>query len=528
MIDRPAAFTLHGLLASAVSRAADRVSVVGDGESLTYAELDDRSARMAAALLEMGVRAGDRVAVAAEKSPDTVAALYGIMRTGAAYVPIDPLAPPMRAATIVQDADCRAVCADAAAASSLHRGFADGAPPPILALRGDVPGAAVGPRDIASIDADRRVRGCESDLAYVLYTSGSTGVPKGVMLTHRNALAFVEWAVDRFDVSPDDRLSSHAPFHFDLSVFDLYAASMAGAALDLLSPAERTFGKDMARAIADRGITVWYSVPSALVLLCDAATAGDLDGLRVVLFAGEVFHMKHLHRLRSLCRSAVLANLYGPTETNVCTYHVVPADVPSDGPPLPIGAACENQEVFALDEQLRPVDVGHVGELWVRGPTVMKGYWGDPDRTARSLRQNPLHDRFPDPAYRTGDLVRRLPGDVFDFLGRRDHQIKVRGYRVELGEIEAVIASHPDVREAAVVAVPVEDERIGTALVAVASANGTIDELELKRHCRDRLPRYMIPGTIIVRDELPHTSTGKIDRQSLATLIAAPEAQPRA
>src|SRR5207248_6185668 len=160
-------------------------------------------------------------------------------------------------------------------------------------------------------------------------------------------------------------------------------------------------------------------------------------------FAGEVFPTKHLRRLRALLPEATLANLYGPTETNVCTYYVVPGALPEDDRPIPIGRACENQEVFALDQGDRPVPTGEIGELWVRGPTVMKGYWGDPERTARTLQQNPLHDRFPDPAYRTGDLVRRMPGEIFEFLGRRDHQIKVRGYRIELGEIEAALTSHP-------------------------------------------------------------------------------------
>ncbi|HLW17852.1 MAG TPA: amino acid adenylation domain-containing protein [Actinomycetota bacterium] len=510
-----AAFTLHGLAHTSAEQRPDAPAVADAHGTLSYAELDAESGRIATALRELGVQPGDRVAMAAEKSRASVAALYGIMRTGAAYVPIDPLAPALRSAGIIRDAACSAVCADDAAAGLLASGWEGGGAPPILGLGDDVTEAAIGAAEIARLAPDGTIRGCESDLAYLLYTSGSTGVPKGVMLTHRNALSFVEWTVDRFGVGSEDRLSSHAPFHFDLSVFDLYGAALTGACVDLLSSSERSFGADMARAIASRGITVWYSVPSALVMLCDAAQAEDLAGMRVILFAGEVFPMKHLRRLRALAPNAELANLYGPTETNVCTYHVVPDALPDDDKPLPIGTACENQEVFALDDEMRPVDLGEVGELWVRGPTVMKGYWGDEERTARTLRQNPLHDRFPDPTYRTGDLVRRLPGEVFEFLGRRDHQIKVRGYRIELGEIEAALTSHPAVREAAVVAVP--DERAGALLIAFVTATESIDDLTLKKHCRDRVPRYMIPTTLIFREQLPHTSTGKIDRQALAT-----------
>jgi acyl-coenzyme A synthetase/AMP-(fatty) acid ligase len=325
----------------------------------------------------------------------------------------------------------------------------------------------------------------------------------------------VEWAVDKFEVGPEDRLASHAPFHFDLSVFDLYGAALAGAAVHLLAGGAGSFGATMASIIAQQKISVWYSVPSALILLCDAARAEDLAGLRVVLFAGEVFPPKHLRRLRELVPGCLLANLYGPTETNVCTYHIVEDEVTGDSP-LPIGRACENQEVFALDDQLRPVDDGEVGELWVRGPTVMKGYWGSSPQGA--VQQNTLQELYADPTYRTGDLVRRRPDGAYEFLGRRDHQVKSRGYRIELGEIEAVLVAHPDVREAVVVAVP--DERIGNALVAYVAVETDVDGLALKQHCADRLPRYMIPGVVHIAAELPHTSTGKLDRRAMAARAA--------
>ena len=495
------AFTLHGLLRRAADDGADRPAVVAPEGEITYAELELRSAKAAGALRELGVRPGDRVAVWAAKSIETVTVLYAVLRTGAAYVPIDPLSPARRVHEIVDDARCRVLCADS---KRLESEVDLGADMSTLDLADD----------LDAFDPDPEARGCESDLAYILYTSGSTGRPKGVMLTHRNALAFVEWTVGRFGVRADDRLASHAPFHFDLSVFDLYGAAMAGASVHLMAPGEESLGASMSVAIRRNRISVWYSVPSALVALCGSADPSDLASLRVVLFAGEVFPMKHLRRLRELVPQARLANLYGPTETNVCTYYEVGADLPAGDEPLPIGRACENQEVFALDDDLEPVAVGEVGELWVRGPTVMKGYWGDTELTRQRLRQNPLHDLFPDPSHRTGDLVRRLPGGEYEFLGRRDHQIKSRGYRIELGEIEAVLVAHPAVREAAVVALP--DERIGHELVAYLASDSEIDPLEVKRHCARALPRYMIPGTIVVEPSMPRTSTGKIDRETLA------------
>lgn len=493
----------------------DRLAVSAADGTLTYGDLATRSAQVAAALTELGVHPGDRVAIWSAKSTAAVAALYGILGTGAAYVPVDPQSPPARGSRIVADAGCRVVCTDNPNVQDALAPLQEGTQ--ILSLSADLADAAVSWVDVEQVTPTDLRNGSETDLAYLLYTSGSTGAPKGVMLTHRNALAFAEWAVDRFQVCRDDRLANHAPFHFDLSVFDLYGAALAGAMVRLLAPYETGFGAGMANAIRETGVTVWYSTPSALTLLVDGASADDLRSLRVVLFAGEVFPIKHLQRLRSLVPHAVLANLYGPTETNVCTYYVVDGDLEDDRP-LPIGVACENQEVFALDDELSPTPVGAVGELWVRGPTLMQGYWGDTERTARALRQNPLHDRFPDPTYRTGDLVRRLPGESFEFLGRRDHQVKSRGYRIELGEIETALTSHPAVREAVVV--PVPDERIGNALVAVLATTEPVDPTEVKRHCAAHLPRYMIPGTIIAVEALPQTSTGKVDRQALQAVVS--------
>ena len=506
------AFTLHGALHASTERDPDGVAVTTAAERWTHAELTRRAGQIATALGDLGVVPGDRVAVAAEKSPAALAALYGIMAAGAAYIPIDPFSPPMRAARIVTNAGCAAACVDGGGAEKLRAGEESSAAPKILALDDavDRPDASVA--DTADLPPRPLTGGCESDLAYILYTSGSTGEPKGVMLTHRNALAFVDWGVWRFDVSSEDRLSSHAPFHFDLSVFDLYAAARCGAPVRLLSKAESAFGRSMVDLIEAEQITVWYSVPSALALVIGVADPEQLVSLRVVLFAGEVFATKHLQQLRGLVPKATLANLYGPTETNVCTYWVAPPTLLGEDP-IPIGRACENQEVFALDDRLHPVPVGEVGELWVRGPTVMQGYFGDTERTAQTRQQNPLHDRFPDPCYRTGDLVRVGADGELLFLGRRDHQIKTRGYRVELGEIEAALVSHPSVREVAVVAVP--DEKIGNALIGFVAAAESVDELELKRQCAERVPRYMVPSTIHLLAELPHTSTGKIDRQAL-------------
>jgi acyl-coenzyme A synthetase/AMP-(fatty) acid ligase len=256
------------------------------------------------------------------------------------------------------------------------------------------------------------------------------------------------------------------------------------------------------------------------MLLTRASEPGSLPGLRAIVFAGEVYPTKHLRSLRALVPEAVLWNLYGPTETNVCTYYRVDA-LPEDDGPIPIGRACENTEVFALREDGRVAGVGEEGELYVRGSLVMKGYWGDPERTARVLVQNPVAPHVPELVYRTGDLVRLRPDGDYDFFGRRDHQVKSRGYRIELGEIEATLHAHPRVLEAVTVAVP--HEEWGKAIVAyvVARDDTSLSENEVKQHVARRLPRYMVPARIEVVPGLPRTSTGKADRTRLAEEASA-------
>jgi amino acid adenylation domain-containing protein len=333
------------------------------------------------------------------------------------------------------------------------------------------------------------------------------------MLSHRNALAFVRWCADTIGVSPDDRFSNHAPLHFDLSVFDLYLAAFGGSTVVLVPEREAFFGASLADLIDRERITVWYSVPSALRLLTRAAKPGSLRSLRTVVFAGEVYPTPALRELRERIPHADLWNLYGPTETNVCTYHKVEGLPPNDQT-IPIGRACANTQVFAVTPDGRVAAVGEEGELYIRGATVMKGYWGQPARTAEVLVPHPL-SHLPDVVYRTGDLVRPQADGQYRFIGRRDHQVKSRGYRIELGDVESALSAHPDLEESAVVSVP--DDEWGSALVAWVAPRSGIDviEVDVRRHVAGYLPGYMVPASIRVVDRLPRTSTGKVDRSLL-------------
>ncbi|MGH2793673.1 MAG: amino acid adenylation domain-containing protein [Actinomycetota bacterium] len=521
-------YLVHHLLRTSASRHPDRIAVEDGDRSITYRELSQRANRLANLLISLGVRRGDRVGFYLDKSLESVVALYGIMTAGAAYIPFDPRAPIARLAYIARNAGMSALISGVEKAEHWEGLVAEGAPlQHLIVLNGDelppgVPSSLTGwsRADLeARSDEDPGIDQVHHDLAYILYTSGSTGDPKGVMLSHLNALTFVNWTVDEFGVTADDRLSSHAPFHFDLSVFDLFAAAEAGATVVLVPAETSVFPREVVRFIEEKRISVWYSVPSILSMMTmrGGLRAGEsLPTLRTLLFAGEVFPTKYLRTLMGLLPHVRFANLYGPTETNVCTWYEVPQLDPERDEPIPIGKAIPNVECYVVGEDGAIVPRGEVGELWVRGSTVMKGYWADPERSARGLIANPFTGPLVDPLYKTGDLVQEGEDGNYRFLGRRDNQIKSRGYRIELGDVEAAIYAHQDVVECAVVAVP--DELVTNRLKAFVVGRNDLKKETLVRFLGDRIPGYMVPDTIEFREALPKTSTGKIERRALSAL----------
>lgn len=523
-------YLLPHLLERSADRQPEQVAVRWQGCEWSYGELQIRSNRLARALQRLGVRPGDRVGLWLYKSLASVQAVYGIMKAGAVYVPLDPHAPNRRVAYIARDCDLNVLLVDSPHAAQACALCEEGAPlravlglesaaepfepPPSVSVLGP---DAVDVEDGSSIPSSA----IESDLAYILYTSGSTGTPKGVMIAHRSCLTFVDWATDTFGLRSQDRMTSIAPLHFDLSTFDLYATANAGGTVVLVPEKLAALPVKLADLWEKERITVTYTVPSILSLLVQYGRleAHDLSALRCVLFAGEVFPVKYLRRLVKAIGHAAFYNLYGPTETNVCTYHQVqPCDIAEDAPPsLPIGRACANTKVFALDDQGQQISrPGVEGELWVGGPTVAQGYWGDPEKSRRSFCQNPLQDGYPDRVYRTGDIVKLAEdGVTWLFLGRRDHMVKSRGYRIELTEVENALYQHEGIKEAAVVAVP--DEIVGNRLHAfVVLVEGCeLTASKLATFCQQYLPAYMIPEEFHVTGKLPKTSTGKIDRPQL-------------
>jgi amino acid adenylation domain-containing protein len=518
--------TLQALLVQSARHYPDRIAVeeAYDG-AITYHDLNQLSDQLGVRLAQLGVCPGDRVGIYLRKSIDAVASIFGILKAGAVYVPVDPGAPPARNAYIFGDCAVKVIIIENQFVERFSEELVNQSATPVLLVLDSVGSgkylqAALERADKVLVPLSASLEVAPDNLAYILYTSGSTGRPKGVMLSQQNALSFVDWCSEAFEPSEIDRFSSHAPFHFDLSILDIYVSMKHGATLVLI---EEEIGKDplrLASLISDKRISIWYSTPSILSFLAQYGKLDryDFPDLRLVLFAGEVFPIKHLRMLIGLLPAPRYFNLYGPTETNVCTYFEVPATIPLEQTnPFPIGKACSHYRIKLVDEQGREIGIGQMGELIAAGPGVMQGYWNLAEKTANAFLVDSVGERW----YKTGDIVVQDEDDNYLYISRRDRMVKKRGYRVELGEIEAGLYNHPDVREAAVIAMSNEDNGVQIKAFLSFRAGQKPSRIELKRYCAENLPSYMIPDYFSFVDSLPKTSTDKIDYQKLKEFSSA-------
>lgn len=518
-------YLLHHLLTESASRFPENAAFIHAGATISYADLDAQSSRLAGALAELGVRPGDRVALLFDKSIEAIVAIFGVLKAGAAYVPIDPGAPPSRAHVILRSCEITHLIGDVAAAKPVlaaadpastlrHALLAEGstsdveAPQSITITSYEQALAAQSPRHPGG-------RATDGYAAYVLHTSGSTGVPRGVVINHRNALTFVDMACAFFDVGPADRLSSHAPLHFDLSVFDLFVAYKAGAAAVSFPKQLSIFPKKLTQAVDEQRVTIWNSVSSVLAMIAERGMMErfSFEALRLCIFSGDVMPAKYLRQLRSGMPRARFFNVYGQTEANSSTFFEV-TDVPEgDRWKIPIGRPFPNFDVFALGADGEPIKkAGQEGELYVRSGSVAMGYWGKPAETAEKFVKDPLLPISTENVYRTGDVVTLDEAGDYVFVGRTDHMIKRHGNRVELGEIELTLAGLSGVKQAVVVTLP--DPALGHRLIAYVAGDG-LTKAAVVAHCRASIPSYMIPDEVEIREALPGTSTGKVDRTAL-------------
>ena len=482
---------------------------------------------MAGILVERGVRSMDRVGIYMNKCAELPIAVYGILKAGAAYVPIDPSAPPSRIRFILEDCGIRHLVTGLtrerqalALVRELDAGITViGARKPEESSRKSdiVPWSEV--FDTAGSAPDLRV--IESDLAYIMYTSGSTGTPKGLMHTHYSGLSYARLSAQTYDVRPDDRLGNHAPLHFDISTFDFLTGPYCGATTVIIPEEATMFPVSLAALIEEEKLTFWYSVPLALIQLVirGAIESRDCSSLRWVLFGGEPFPPKYLRRLMTLWPGARFSNSYGPAEVNQCTFYHLPPDFSEENGAVPLGEVWDGAEGKIVDEQGQLVRAGRTGELLIRAPTMMQGYWARSDLNRSAFASDEVCPGFEKRFYRTGDLVYEREDGVLMFVGRKDRQIKSRGYRIELDEVENVICSLSEVAEAAVVGVKSSDGTIDVVAVIRPADGVEVSRASILAQAAAHLPAYAVPARIIEMSSFPRTGSGKIDRRALAAAI---------
>jgi len=469
----------------------------GKDRVTTFRELFEQAAALAVRFVEHGIQKQDRIALVLPKTTDAIVSVFASLLAGAVYVPIHPQWPKERIETTLADCGARLVIEGDESSS-----------PRIIDRESGENIAWYAPeirRSISAEDFDLLPRADAGDPAFILFTSGSTGRPKGVVLSHRAVRAFVEWSAREFRICSADRIACPSPLSFDLSTLDIFNMALCGATCVLVPSDIVWMPRFLVQFVREARITFWYSVPSILagMLAEGRLQQHEYPGLRVILFAGEVFRGQDVARLQAAVPQAVCANLYGPTETNVVTWCRVPSGF--DGSqPLPIGQPCP----YAM------VTVDAItGELLAGGDSLMRGYWNRPEDTQRAF-VTLEGTRY----YRTGDRVSRAPDGNCIFLGRLDRQMKRRGFRIELGEIETALASREDILEAAAVAV--ENGKGETAIIAFirACSAGALTLVEVKAHCARTLPLYMLPDHIMFLDAIPKGSRGKIDYIALGRI----------
>jgi amino acid adenylation domain-containing protein len=506
----------------------DATAIVFGEEKLSYGHLERSSNQLAHTLREGGCKKGDRVCILMPKSLAAIVSMIGILKAGCMHVPLDVGSPAARIRQVLDSSQNRWILAgggvtplleDILAEDRLRAeisvGWLDASAPTSEALRPEFLATDLEAAPTAPVPQQ-----CAGqDGSHILFTSGSTGVPKGVVITHANVTAFVDWALKHFGIDHTDRFSGHTPFHFDLSTFDIFGTLTAGAQLHLVPPETALVPPKLAEFIRASELTQWFSVPSVLNYLAkfNAVWHNDFPSLRRVLWCGEVlptpaliYWMERLPRVR-------FTNLYGPTEATIASsYHdvnVCPEDAKAA---IPIGKGCDGEELLVLDDKLQPVAPREIGDLYIAGAGLSPGYWRDPEKTAAVFLPDPRNPASGARVYRTGDLAWQDEAGVVYFVGRADSQIKVRGYRIELGEIETALNSWGKLQECAVVAIQTESFGGWMICCAYAGRNGAdVTPNSLREHLKKFVPSYMFPVRWMAYDVLPKNANGKIDRPRL-------------
>lgn len=491
-------------------------------ESITYIQLLRQSNQLANCMRSNGLNTGDRVGIFMGKTIHLPVATYGTLAAGGAYVPIDPSASESRLEFILKNCGIEIIIT-ARSKLGLLKKVASAGTTPLRVVIGlpegmidsvtTVPWESVAQSETTPPELDL----CENDLAYIMYTSGSTGTPKGLMHTHRSGLAYARYSAKLYDVSTADILGNHAPLHFDISTFEFLTGPYAGATSVLIPEEEIMFPNNLAKFIERERLTFWYSVPLALIQILTRSDLSqvDLSSLRWILFGGEPFPPNFLKELLQHIPNAQFCNVYGPAEVNQCTFFKIPrgSDFPNGS--IPLGQIWDGAKGLILNTNDEPTPPNDTGELLVHSSTMMTQYWERPDLDDKAFYYKKLDTGEIRRYYRTGDLVQKSNDGLLYFIGRKDRQIKIRGYRLELDEVELALASCPIVEEAAVVTLRNEQDETELSATLKLRPQADFDKKAIISHIKKTLPHYGIPKYIKSTSDFPRTGSGKIDRNRL-------------
>ena len=489
-----------------VKKYPDNIAVEDKNSKISYKELWDKAQRYANAIKKTGVEVQKPIAVYLPKSVECVTAFMGILYAGNCYVPVDTNMPAERLDKIFTNLQPEVILTYRKLSSKLDGFIKD--TQHIIYLD------EVSDEKIVVVEPDQVI---DTDPAYILYTSGSTGVPKGVVISHRSIIDYIDWANQCYNFDSSERIGSQAPFYFDNSTLDIYASLSNGEALVIIPEELYSFPVKLMEYVRDQQITSIFWVPSVLINVANTDSLNGMDGfsLKRVLFAGEVMPNKQLNYWRHKFKDVLFSNLYGPTEITVdCTYYNVEREF-RDDEPLPIGRPCRNSDIIVLSEaNERITKPGEIGELCVRGSSLALGYWQNPEKTEAAFVQNPLHNNYPEQIYRTGDLVQWNERGELLYSGRKDSQIKHMGYRIELGEIETAAASLPGMDK--VCALYNREEQ---KIILLYEAKNEMPIKDIRLGLMKLLPKYMIPTVYKWYKKMPLNMNGKIDRKRLQNEI---------
>jgi amino acid adenylation domain-containing protein len=521
----PSADNLYRLLMGSAASTPDKPAVVeadesGALEEISYRRLDSQVQEYAAALDGLGLDIGDRVVVEADTSAAAVAMLLACSLLGLPFVPVSPQTPDTRLGSIMRSVE-----------PALHA-RADGLKRRELTEAGG--SAQFGSAGLVvehppARKARRRRNVLATDTAYIIFTSGSTGTPKGVVMSHRAIVTFLRAMRQDGLAGPDDRVASTSPLQFDFALFGIGVALSSGAALVPVRREQLDSPRRMVGFLRNAEVTQFHGVPSLWrpVLRHDPELLRGLDRLRSVVFAGEEFPIPELRRLQEMLPAARIINGYGATESMAASFTEVPDPLPAEQERLSIGRAHAGAEMTLVDDRGEVVtQPGLIGEIYLRSPSLFTGYWNDPEATAAVLVPDPVEPRHGQRVLRTGDLARLGAGGELYFVGRSDHQVQVRGNRVELGEVESTLTRLPAVTAAAATMVPRSGDHVLMAAVVLDHPEAELDEGAALAFCARELPTYMVPRLIYTLPELPLTENGKVDRVLLTQTLAAPRKAP--